>query len=78
MPRSHRRQSFVLTGTEALFPVDDDRLHPVSIGARMGAPIEVAALRRYLEDNRRLMMDAIGVAIANLVPFEYRGAYART
>jgi len=24
------------------------------------------------------MMDAIGVAIADLVPFEYRGAYARS
>jgi len=24
------------------------------------------------------MMDAIGVAIADLVPFEYRSAYART
>jgi 1-acyl-sn-glycerol-3-phosphate acyltransferase len=67
-----------ITGTEALFPVDDDRLHPVAIGARAGAPIEVAALRRQVGDNRRLMMDAIGVAIADLVPFAYRGAYART
>ena len=67
-----------ITGTEALFPVDDDRLHPVTIGARAGVPIEVAALRRHVSGDRRLMMDAIGVAIADLVPFAYRGAYART
>jgi len=65
-----------ITGTEALFPIGDETLHPVRIVARMGRPIEASALRDRANGNRRLMMDAVGLAIAALLPAEYRGAYA--
>jgi hypothetical protein len=37
--------------------------------------MRAAALERRAAGNRRLMMDAVGVAIAALLPEDYRGAY---
>jgi len=65
-----------ITGTEALFPIGEEELHPVRIVARVGPPIDTAVLLKRAEDNRRLIMDAVGVAVAQLLPAEYRGAYA--
>lgn len=67
-----------ITGTEAMFPIDDDRLHTVRVVARLGRPIPAGALSEGAAGDRRLMMDAIGLAIAHLLPPEYRGAYADT
>ena len=64
-----------IVGTEAMFPIGDNTLHPVRIVARAGAPIDVDALRARAGGARRLMMDAVGLAIAALLPPEYRGAY---
>ena len=41
----------------------------------MGPPIDADTLRSNAGGDRRLLMDAIGVAIAELLPVEYRGAY---
>lgn len=65
-----------ITGTEALFPVGGEVLHSVRTVARIGPPIDVSALREHAGDDRRIMMDAVGLAIAALLPPEFRGAYA--
>ena len=64
-----------ITGTEALFPVGGDTLHSVRTVARFGPPIQASALRELAGDDRRIMMDTIGLAIAELLPPEFRGAY---
>lgn len=66
-----------ITGTEAMFPVGEDRLYPSRIVAALGAPISADDLRAQAGGDRRLTMDAIGVAIASLLPATYRGVYGR-
>jgi 1-acyl-sn-glycerol-3-phosphate acyltransferase len=65
-----------ITGTEAMFPVGDDTLYRVRIVTTVGQPFLASRLREEARGNRRLMMDAVGLAIAGLLPAEYRGAYA--
>ena len=65
-----------LTGTEVMFPIGEDALHDVPIVARIGAPMDAAALRARHGGDRRAMMDAVGRSIAEVLPEEYRGAYA--
>jgi 1-acyl-sn-glycerol-3-phosphate acyltransferase len=64
-----------ITGTEALFPVGGDTLHSVRTVGRIGPPIKASALRELAGDDRRVMMDTIGLAIAELLPPEFRGEY---
>jgi 1-acyl-sn-glycerol-3-phosphate acyltransferase len=64
-----------IAGTEALFPIGDHEIHPVRIVAQIGRPVRATALEERTAGNRRLMMDVVGVAIAALLPEEYRGAY---
>jgi 1-acyl-sn-glycerol-3-phosphate acyltransferase len=65
-----------IVGTEALFPIGEDTLHPVRAVSRVGRPIPATVLRDRADGNRRLMMDGVGLAIAQLLPAEYRGAYS--
>jgi 1-acyl-sn-glycerol-3-phosphate acyltransferase len=65
-----------ITGTEELFPVGDDGLHSVPIVARLGRPFPAHVLHERANGDRRLMMDSVGLAIARLLPPDYRGAYA--
>jgi 1-acyl-sn-glycerol-3-phosphate acyltransferase len=64
-----------IVGTEALFPIDDDALHPVRVEVRVGLPIEAQAMRERCGGDRQGMMDDVGRAVATLLPPEYRGAY---
>lgn len=64
-----------IVGTEAMFPVGDDTLHAVRCVARVGRPIEAGALVERTCGERRLTMDVIGLAIAQVLPQDYRGAY---
>ena len=64
-----------LTGTERLFPMSEDSLNPVRITLVVGAPIHVSTLMTRVGADRQLMMDAIGLSIADLLPPEYRGVY---
>jgi 1-acyl-sn-glycerol-3-phosphate acyltransferase len=64
-----------ITGTETLFPIGEDALHPVRIVARVGRPFEARLLRERAGGDRRVMMDEVGRAIAALLPPPYRGAY---
>ena len=64
-----------ITGTEALFPVGGETLHSVQTIARFSRPVEARVLRERAADDRRLVMDTIGIAIAKLLPTEFKGAY---
>ena len=64
-----------LVGTDALFPIGEDALHPVRAVARLGAPIEASVLRDRAAGDRRLMMDTVGLAISALLPPANRGVY---
>jgi 1-acyl-sn-glycerol-3-phosphate acyltransferase len=64
-----------IIGTEALFPIGDDALHPVRVEVRVGPPIDAQELRDRCAGDRQGMIDSIGQTIAALLPPEYRGAY---
>ena len=66
-----------IVGTEAMFPIGEEALYPVRVVARVGAPIRASVLREQQGGNRQMMMDRVGEAIAELVPPEYRGVYAK-
>jgi 1-acyl-sn-glycerol-3-phosphate acyltransferase len=64
-----------LSGTEKLFPIDGAALHPVPVALSIGHPILVSDLRDRFRGDRRLIVDGIGHAIAELLPAAYRGVY---
>jgi 1-acyl-sn-glycerol-3-phosphate acyltransferase len=64
-----------LTGPESLFPVDAATVQPSRIGMAVGRPIAAETLTSRARGNRRVIMDAIGLAIAELLPESYRGVY---
>jgi 1-acyl-sn-glycerol-3-phosphate acyltransferase len=66
-----------LAGTERLFPIGGESLTPVPIAVRVGVPVQAHALVERSRGNRRWIMDALGFAIADLLPAEYRGVYGR-
>ena len=64
-----------ITGTDALFPVGEDQLYAVPIVTRIGRPVRARDLRARTNDDRRLMMDVVGVSIAALLAPALRGTY---
>ena len=64
-----------LSGPEALFAVTDSMLRPARIFMQVGAPIRASLLLAAAGGDRRTVMDAVGLAIARLVPESYRGVY---
>jgi 1-acyl-sn-glycerol-3-phosphate acyltransferase len=64
-----------LTGSEAMFPVDVSKLRPARVVLQLGRPIRAGALMARANGDRRLMMDAIGLAVAEALPPAYRGSY---
>lgn len=67
-----------LTGTEHLFPVGDTTISPQRVVMTVGAPFPASSIVARAGRDRRLAMDAIGLAIARLLPPAYRGAYGAT
>lgn len=65
-----------LVGSEALFPIGDETVHTVEVVGRVGPPMLASELEAQSGGDRRVMMDAVGKAIAALLPAEYRGVYA--
>jgi 1-acyl-sn-glycerol-3-phosphate acyltransferase len=65
-----------ITGTDGLFPIGDEAVHRARVVVRAGRPFAADVLRRSAGGDRRLMLDAIGVAIAEALPPEHRGRYA--
>jgi 1-acyl-sn-glycerol-3-phosphate acyltransferase len=66
-----------LTGSDALFAVSDSTLRPARVVMHAGRPIEASRLLAHAGGDRRVAMDAIGLAIAELIPPGYRGVYDR-
>ena len=64
-----------ITGSEAMFPIDDPRLHTVRVGVRLGAPMDADDLLARAAGDRRVVVDTIASAIAELLPPQYRGVY---
>lgn len=64
-----------ITGTERLFPIAEETINPVRVTVAAGPAVSVERLRKAAEGDRRVIMDAVGLAIARLLPPEYRGAY---
>jgi 1-acyl-sn-glycerol-3-phosphate acyltransferase len=67
-----------IVGTERLFPIGEESLYSGSIAAQIGWPIPATALLERARHNRRVATDSIGLAIAELLPSEYRGVYHET
>jgi 1-acyl-sn-glycerol-3-phosphate acyltransferase len=65
-----------IAGSEALFPIDEGSLNPVRLEVRIGPPLDADALRGHGRGSRQQIVDAIGAAIADILPVKYRGAYA--
>lgn len=64
-----------LTGPEALFPVAPSRLRPARVTLQLAPPLPADALLMRAAGDRRLVMDAIGLAVASALPSEYQGLY---
>ena len=64
-----------LAGSEALFPVNDARLRPARVTLRAGRPLRADDLFAAARGNRRVVMDALGLTLAALLPPRYRGVY---
>jgi 1-acyl-sn-glycerol-3-phosphate acyltransferase len=64
-----------LTGPEALFPLEGSTLRPARLVLHLGRPVPASLLLERAGDDRRLAMDTIGLAVAELLPTEYRGVY---
>jgi 1-acyl-sn-glycerol-3-phosphate acyltransferase len=64
-----------IVGTERLFPIGEDALRPVPLTVRIGTPLEASDLHAACGEDRRLLMDVVGLAIAGVLPESYRGAY---
>jgi 1-acyl-sn-glycerol-3-phosphate acyltransferase len=67
-----------ITGSERLFPVGEERVHRAKVTVRIGHPGSARALIDGSNGKRQLMMDAVGCAIADLLPPEYRGVYGES
>jgi 1-acyl-sn-glycerol-3-phosphate acyltransferase len=65
-----------LIGSETLFPVAATTIRRARVTLRFGRPIAAEALLASAAHDRRLVVDAIGLAIAELVPPDNRGFYA--
>lgn len=64
-----------IVGTDAAFPVGDNRLHFAPVEVRFGRPIDTAELRSCTRHSRRLMIDVVGLAVASLLPAARHGTY---
>jgi 1-acyl-sn-glycerol-3-phosphate acyltransferase len=64
-----------ITGPEQLFPVDASTTQPACVQVRIGEPIQASALFTRAGADRKRVIDAIGSAVAELLPSQYRGVY---
>jgi 1-acyl-sn-glycerol-3-phosphate acyltransferase len=63
-------------GSERLVPLNEDHVYPCAVRVRVGSALSLDRLLARCEDNRALTMDAIGFAVADLLPERYRGVYS--
>lgn len=65
-----------LTGPERFFPVEQTAPRPAVLQLALGAAFTAESLLAASDGDRRIAVDAIGLAVAELLPESYRGAYA--
>ena len=65
------------TGSERLMPLGADRVQSATVRVRIGTPLPAARLLEACSGHRQLVMDVVGFLIAEALPEEYRGLYAR-
>jgi 1-acyl-sn-glycerol-3-phosphate acyltransferase len=65
-----------IAGSERLVPIGEERLHRTRVNVRAGPAFAARRLKALARGNRRLLIDAVGVAIARLLPASYQGTYA--
>jgi len=65
-----------LAGSDVMFPIGDDALTSARVDIRIGPAVAAERLRARADGDRQLMIDAVGCAIAALLPAQYRGEYA--
>ncbi len=66
-----------IAGSERFLSVGSSRLSDAPVTIQVGAPIQAEHLARDHGKNRKACMDRVGARIAQLLPEEYRGAYAQ-
>jgi hypothetical protein len=59
----------------AFFAIDDATVRPAQVSMCVGLPVRVDAHMASAQGDRRQVVDAIGLAVAELLPPQYRGAY---
>lgn len=64
-----------ISGSERLVPIGEERAHRTTARARIGRAALSQDLSAACGGNRKLMMDAVGIAIARLLPPSYQGVY---
>lgn len=64
-----------LSGTEVLFAPGEVAPSPARVSLQIGRPFRADALAAGARGDRRVIVDAIGLAVAALVPPSYRGVY---
>ncbi|MGH9410580.1 MAG: lysophospholipid acyltransferase family protein [Vicinamibacterales bacterium] len=64
-----------IVGSEMLFPIGSAQLQPAVVTAAIGAPLRADTILAAAAGDRQRAMDAIGRAIASLLPDNYRGVY---
>ena len=64
-----------LAGAEHLFPIGDLTIHPARVVMAVGRPLAAETLFARAVGDRRVVMDAIGLAVAEVLPPQYRGVY---
>jgi 1-acyl-sn-glycerol-3-phosphate acyltransferase len=64
-----------ICGTERFVPIGVEQISTTRVTIRVGRSAEAGALSARSGSSRKLRMDAVGVAIARLLPPEYRGVY---
>jgi 1-acyl-sn-glycerol-3-phosphate acyltransferase len=65
-----------ITGTEHMWAIGDTRLGPAKIRMSIGVPRPVADFRIASGHGRRQLVNALGTAVAQLLPASHRGIYA--
>lgn len=64
-----------LTGPEALFPVEGSTPRPARVQMHVGRALRAGDVVARAGGDRRIVMDTIGLAIAELLPLSYQGVY---
>lgn len=64
-----------LVGSDALYPLDRQQPQPAQVSLSLGQPIAAPELLAAVGRDRQVAMDAVGLAIAALLPPDHRGVY---